>query len=158
MSPPFSLRNKERVATEDCEIMFCRRLQACLQVEALCRSLPRKLTYPRHFHNLASIQQASLLPQRKLQALLFPFSGLEPHLAGSVDRSQFQLFQPSMEALSLAEKLFSPSPSHTMDYLSSAVRMEHAPTLNQPEVSKGEVCVCVCVCVRESFREFEIVR
>ncbi|XP_062312504.1 GTP-binding protein 8 [Osmerus eperlanus] len=114
--------------------MFCQRLQACLQVEALGWSLPHKLTCPRRFHNLASIQQASLLPQRKLQALLFPFSDLEAHLAGSVDRSQFQLFQPSMEALTLAEKLFSPSPSHKMDYLASAVRMEHTPNLNQPEV------------------------
>ncbi|XP_067114736.1 GTP-binding protein 8 isoform X2 [Osmerus mordax] len=113
--------------------MFCQRLQVCLQVEALGWSLPHKLTCPRRFHNLASIQQASLLPQRKLQALLFPFSDLEAHLASSVDRSQFQLFQPSMEALTLAEKLFSPSPSHKMDYLASAVRMEHTPNLNQPE-------------------------
>lgn len=108
-------------------------------MKALRWSLPNKLPCPRRFHNLASIQQASLLPQKKLQALLFPFSALEAHLAGSVDRSQFQLFQPSMEALSLAEKLFSPSPSHKMDYLTSAVRMEHTPTLNQPEVSEGNI-------------------
>lgn len=85
-------------------------------------------------HNLASFHQASLLPQRKLRGLLFPFSELEPHLACSVDRGHFQLFQPSVEDITKAEKLFSPSPSHKIDYHTSAVRMEHAPSQNQPEV------------------------
>ncbi|XP_055726481.1 GTP-binding protein 8 isoform X5 [Salvelinus fontinalis] len=85
-------------------------------------------------HNLASFHQASLLPQRKLRGLLFPFSELEPHLACSVDRGNFQLFQPSVEDITKAEKLFSPSSSHKIDYHTSAVRMEHAPSQNQPEV------------------------
>uniref|UniRef100_A0A8C7M8K6 GTP binding protein 8 n=1 Tax=Oncorhynchus kisutch TaxID=8019 RepID=A0A8C7M8K6_ONCKI len=85
-------------------------------------------------HNLASFHQASLLPQRKLRGLLFPFSELEPHLACSVDRGHFQLFQPSVEDITKAEKLFSPSSSHKIDYHTSAVRMEHAPSQNQPEV------------------------
>lgn len=114
--------------------MFCRRLMVCLQPGALVWNMPLNLVRAYSVHNLASIQQASLLPQRKLQGLLFPFTQLEAYLASSVDRSQFQLFQPSMEDICRAEKLFSPSPSHKIDYQASAVRMEHTPTLSQPEV------------------------
>lgn len=114
--------------------MFCRRLKVWLQPGALVWTMPLNLVRAFSVHNLASIQQASLLPQRKLQGLLFPFTQLEAYLSRSVDRSLFQLFQPSMEDICRAEKLFSPSPSHKIDYRSSAVRMEHTPTLSQPEV------------------------
>lgn len=109
--------------------MFCRRLHVWLQPGALLRSLPQQ-----SIHSLASIQHASRLPERKLQSLLFPFSDLETHLARSVDRGQFQLFQPSVADITQAEKFFQSSASHEIDYYSSAVRMEHTPTLDQPEV------------------------
>lgn len=54
----------------------------------------------------------------------------------SVDRTQFQLFHPSLEDMVRAEKLFSSSPSHRVDYYASAVRMDHAPPLKEPEVSQ----------------------
>ncbi|KAJ8004545.1 hypothetical protein DPEC_G00137390 [Dallia pectoralis] len=85
-------------------------------------------------HKLASFQQASLLPERKLQGLLFPFTELEPYLAKTATSGQFQLFQPSVEDIARAEKLFSPSASHMIDYHTSAVRIDHAPSLPQPEV------------------------
>lgn len=53
----------------------------------------------------------------------------------SVDRTQFQLFDPTLEDMIEAEKLFHSSPSHKIDYYISAERMEHAPDLKQPEVS-----------------------
>lgn len=51
----------------------------------------------------------------------------------SVDRTQFQLFHPSVKDMVEAEKLFC-STSHRIDYYVSAERMEHAPALKQPEV------------------------
>lgn len=52
----------------------------------------------------------------------------------SVDVSQFQLFHPSLEDMIKAEKLFCSSPSHRIDYYTSAERMDHIPALKQPEV------------------------
>ncbi|KAL0985533.1 hypothetical protein UPYG_G00158170 [Umbra pygmaea] len=109
--------------------MFCRRLEKWLKPGTRFWTATQGVA-----HNLASIQQASLLPQTKLQGLLFPFHQLEPHLSSSVDRGNFRLFQPSVEDIAKAEKLFTPSPSHNIDYHTSAVRMDHAPSLNQPEV------------------------
>ncbi|KAF7655531.1 hypothetical protein LDENG_00054800 [Lucifuga dentata] len=85
-------------------------------------------------HKLASLQKATLLPQKKLQHLLYPFSQLEPYLDRSVDRMQFQLFHPSLDNMVKAEKLFYTSPSHNIDYYVSAERMDHIPALKQPEV------------------------
>lgn len=73
------------------------------------------------------------MPPNKLHNLLYPFSQLEPYLDRSVDRTQFQLFHPSVEDMVKAEKLFC-STSHRIDYHVSAERMEHAPALKQPEV------------------------
>ncbi|KAG7463679.1 hypothetical protein MATL_G00179190 [Megalops atlanticus] len=85
-------------------------------------------------HALASVQKALRLPEKKLQGLLFPFSELEGHLARGVSQANFQLFHPSLEDIARAEALFVPSPKHKIDYYSSAVRMDHAPSINQPEV------------------------
>ncbi|XP_063356164.1 GTP-binding protein 8 [Pelmatolapia mariae] len=85
-------------------------------------------------HKLASVQKVTSLPPKKLRSLLYPFSELEAYLDRSVDRTQFQLFDPSLEDMIEAEKLFHSSPSHKIDYYISAERMEHAPDLKQPEV------------------------
>lgn len=53
----------------------------------------------------------------------------------SVDKTQFQLFHPTVEDMTKAEKLFCSTTSHRIDYYVSAERMEHAPALTQPEVS-----------------------
>ncbi|KAL3970203.1 E3 ubiquitin-protein ligase [Sarotherodon galilaeus] len=85
-------------------------------------------------HKLASVQKVTSLPPKKLRSLLYPFGELEAYLDRSVDRTQFQLFDPSLEDMIEAEKLFHSSPSHKIDYYISAERMEHAPDLKQPEV------------------------
>ncbi|XP_030199030.1 GTP-binding protein 8 [Gadus morhua] len=106
----------------------------CLRLGIL---LPGPLFHaaPRHgLHKLASVQSASTLPKRKFQGLLYPFSVLDPYLDRSVDRTNFQLFQPCLEDIVKAEQLFHPSRSNQIDYLSSAVRMDHVPALTQPEV------------------------
>ncbi|XP_063070617.1 GTP-binding protein 8 [Engraulis encrasicolus] len=83
---------------------------------------------------LASLQQVSTLPDKKRQGVLFPFSSLEGHLDRAIDRSDFQLFQPSEGDLRHAERLFTPSAKHQILYTSSAVRVDHAPDAQQPEV------------------------
>lgn len=116
-------------------------------------------------HKLASIQKITDFPPQKVQSFLYPFSGLDSYLDRywtqgyipasivissqllisictsfrSVDVSQFQLFHPSLEDMIKAEKLFCSSPSHRIDYYTSAERMDHIPALKQPEV--GETAV-----------------
>lgn len=51
-----------------------------------------------------------------------------------VDRGDFHLFHPSEEYLRQAEELFTPSSKHAILYTSSAVRMDHVPEIQQPEV------------------------
>lgn len=85
-------------------------------------------------HRLVSVQNVASLPQKKAQRFLYPFSNMEPYLDRSVDRSEFQLFHPSVEDMLRAEKIFCSSPSHRIDYFSSAERIDHAPDLKLPEV------------------------
>ncbi|XP_026151238.1 GTP-binding protein 8 [Mastacembelus armatus] len=96
---------------------------------------PRLWTVFQHStHKLASLHKATTLPPKKAQSLLYPFSDLEAYLDRSVDRTQFQLFHPSVEDMGKAEKLFCSSPSHKIHYYMSAERMDHAPAVKQPEV------------------------
>ncbi|XP_036427868.1 GTP-binding protein 8 isoform X2 [Colossoma macropomum] len=88
----------------------------------------------RPVHQLASLSQAARLSEKKLRSLLYPFSDLEAHLSRQVDQRRFRLFQPNMEDLERAEKLFIPSPKHHILYSTSAVRADHMPELTQPEV------------------------
>lgn len=75
-------------------------------------------------------------------------------ISRSVDKTPFQLFHPSLEDMVKAEKVFSPSPSHRIDYYISAERMDHVPALKQPEVSGYRDCKCQGVqdsCVSDWF-------
>ncbi|XP_051761652.1 GTP-binding protein 8 isoform X2 [Ctenopharyngodon idella] len=85
-------------------------------------------------HRLASIKHVCLLPERRRQGLLYPFSGLVEHLSSQVNQTEFNIFHPSLEELRQAEILFTPSSKHVIDYSTSAVRMDHVPILKQPEV------------------------
>ncbi|XP_070771151.1 GTP-binding protein 8 [Enoplosus armatus] len=109
--------------------MLCPRLCLWLQPATHAHAVPRQSV-----HKLASLQNATMLPPKKVQSLLYPFSELEAYLDRSVDRTQFKLFHPSLEDMIKAEKLFCSSPSHKIDYHISAERMEHVPALKQPEV------------------------
>uniref|UniRef100_A0A803Y0E1 Uncharacterized protein n=1 Tax=Meleagris gallopavo TaxID=9103 RepID=A0A803Y0E1_MELGA len=55
-------------------------------------------------------------------------------LKNRLDEAAFNLFQPGLPALQRAEVLFTSGRGHAIDYVSSAVRMEHAPTPALPEV------------------------
>ncbi|XP_008279339.1 GTP-binding protein 8 [Stegastes partitus] len=109
--------------------MFCVQLRPWLQPGARVCAVTQQ-----SIHKLASLQKATTLPPKKMQGLLYPFSRLEGYLDRSVDKTQFQLFHPSLEDMVEAEKLFCPSPSHKIDFYVSAERMDHVPALKQPEV------------------------
>ncbi|XP_061923742.1 GTP-binding protein 8 [Entelurus aequoreus] len=109
--------------------MLCLRWHPWLRpADALCVFSHQRV------HKLASLQDARTLPPNKIKRLLYPFTDVDAYLDSSVDRSQFQLFHPSVEDIEKAEKLFCSSPSHKIDYYVSAERMDHTPTLRQPEV------------------------
>lgn len=104
-------------------------LRALLPLHTCVRLVPS-----RQVHELASLRRVSVLPEKKRMRLLYPFSSLETYLSPQVDKTRFQLFQPNLEALEWAEKLFTPSTKHQIEYSSSAVRLDHMPELTQPEV------------------------
>ncbi|KAM9487046.1 GTP-binding protein 8 isoform 1-T3 [Clarias gariepinus] len=93
-----------------------------------------RLVHTHQVHALASLRRVSLLPEKKRLGLLDPFRSLESHLSPQVDKTRFKLFQPNLEAMEWAERLFTPSPKHQIVYSSSAVRIDHMPELSQPEV------------------------
>lgn len=140
------------------EKMFALRLYRWLQPEIHTQAPSRV----QNVHKLASLQKIMDLPSKKVQSLLYPFTELETYLdrysvghmfvlcvftgwvrcfswfwyCRSVDKTQFQLFHPSVEDMVNTEKLFCSSSSHRIDYYVSAERMDHVPALKQPEVSE----------------------
>ncbi|XP_030283283.1 GTP-binding protein 8 [Sparus aurata] len=109
--------------------MFCLRRCLWLQPRTQVCSVSRQ-----RVHKLASLQEAKALSPKKVRSLLYPFKELEQYLDRSIDRTPFQLFHPSLEDMVRAEKLFCSSPSHKIDYYTSAERLDHVPALTQPEV------------------------
>lgn len=75
------------------------------------------------------------LPKRQLTKLVYPLQELEQHLVPD-SRSDLHLrvFDPSLEDLSRAESVFTSSARNRIEYISSAVRLDHAPDLSRPEV------------------------
>ncbi|XP_069886346.1 GTP-binding protein 8 isoform X2 [Dipodomys merriami] len=65
-----------------------------------------------------------LYPLQELEQLLVPDSRLDLHL---------KLFDPSPEDMESAEGVFAATARNRIEYLSSAVRLDHAPTLARPE-------------------------
>ncbi|XP_075053412.1 GTP-binding protein 8 isoform X1 [Mixophyes fleayi] len=84
--------------------------------------------------SLASMLEVSKLPQKKLDSVVFPVKNLEKVLSPDIDKTNFRLFDPTIEEITAAERLFRPSGKHMIDYITSAIRMDHAPDLQQPEV------------------------
>ncbi|XP_053311552.1 GTP-binding protein 8 [Spea bombifrons] len=82
----------------------------------------------------ASVHGATKLQEKKLRKLLYPIKDLEKYLSHDVDRTNYRLFDPSLEQIMKAEEVFRPSGKHVIDYYTSAVRLDHTPALMQPEV------------------------
>ncbi|NWX48257.1 GTPB8 protein, partial [Steatornis caripensis] len=83
---------------------------------------------------LAALSQVLQLERSRRTAIVFPLERLARYLAPGVDTARFRLFQPGLSALQRAEALFRSGRDHAIDYVSSAVRMEHAPPPALPEV------------------------
>ncbi|KAM4699091.1 GTP-binding protein 8 isoform 2-T3 [Discoglossus pictus] len=94
---------------------------------SMCRTCRAAATF-------ASFQEVAKLQEVKLTQLVFPIKEIERFLSPSVDKTNFRLFDPTLEQIRKAEELFRPSERHRIDYHTSAVRMDHAPSLTQPEV------------------------
>uniref|UniRef100_A0A8C4S1V7 GTP-binding protein 8 n=1 Tax=Erpetoichthys calabaricus TaxID=27687 RepID=A0A8C4S1V7_ERPCA len=88
----------------------------------------------RNSHKFSSVIDVAMISEKKMGSLLFPFQGLEKYLMGGVNKSHFHAFLPSFEDIKSAEAFFTPSKRHSIDYYSSAVRMDHAPVISEPEV------------------------
>lgn len=84
---------------------------------------------------LSALSQVLRLERSRRAAVVFPLLRLERCLAPGADTARFRLFQPGLAALQRAEALFSSHRGHHIEYVSSAVRMEHAPPPALPEVS-----------------------
>uniref|UniRef100_A0A2K6NID8 GTP-binding protein 8 n=1 Tax=Rhinopithecus roxellana TaxID=61622 RepID=A0A2K6NID8_RHIRO len=75
------------------------------------------------------------LPKQQLRKLLYPLHEVERFLAP--DRRQdlhLRIFDPSPEDIARADKVFTATEGNRIDYVSSAVRIDHAPDLFRPEV------------------------
>ncbi|XP_007983996.1 GTP-binding protein 8 [Chlorocebus sabaeus] len=75
------------------------------------------------------------LPKQQLRKLLYPLQEVERFLAP--DRRQdlhLRIFDPSPEDIARADNVFTATEGNRIDYVSSAVRIDHAPDLPRPEV------------------------
>ncbi|XP_063812776.1 GTP-binding protein 8 [Pseudophryne corroboree] len=109
-------------------------MRTVLRASQLFRHHFPALSLRRNAANLASMLEVSQLQQKKLNSVVFPVKDLMKLLSPDIDQSNFKLFDPTIEEITAAEQLFRPSAKHLIDYFTSAVRMDHAPDLLQPEV------------------------
>ncbi|XP_059824050.1 GTP-binding protein 8 isoform X1 [Hypanus sabinus] len=87
-----------------------------------------------NIHKLSSIHEVSKLSTKKLVSVTYPLKILEQYLMKNVNKMNFQMFNPSFQDIAAAEQFFRPSRKHSIDYFTSAVRIDHAPVISQPEV------------------------
>ncbi|XP_078208515.1 GTP-binding protein 8 isoform X5 [Callithrix jacchus] len=75
------------------------------------------------------------LPKQQLRKLLYPLQEVERYLVpdGRQDL-HLRIFNPSLEDIARAESVFKATERNRIDYVSSAIRMDHAPDLPRPEV------------------------
>ncbi|XP_049641763.1 GTP-binding protein 8 [Suncus etruscus] len=75
------------------------------------------------------------LPKDQMTKLVFPLQELQRHLIPD-SKSSFHLniFDPNLKDISRAESFFTATATNRIEYVSSAVRVDHAPSLPRPEV------------------------
>ncbi|XP_011828490.1 PREDICTED: GTP-binding protein 8 [Cercocebus atys] len=75
------------------------------------------------------------LPKQQLRKLLYPLQEVERFLApDSRQDLHLRIFDPSPEDIARADNVFTATKGNRIDYVSSAVRIDHAPDLPRPEV------------------------
>lgn len=92
--------------------------------------------WPRIYSTSPAFADVLRLPQKQLTKVVYPLRELEQYLvadsrAGLIEQ---KLFDPSFEDIGRAESIFAATARNRIEYLSSAVRLDHAPSLQQPEV------------------------
>ena len=81
------------------------------------------------------------LPSKQLTKLVFPLQELHGHFVpGSRPDLHLNVFHPSLEDIARAESCFKASARNRIEYLTAAVRLDHAPDLRHPEVSVAAAC------------------
>uniref|UniRef100_A0A2I3HL90 GTP-binding protein 8 n=1 Tax=Nomascus leucogenys TaxID=61853 RepID=A0A2I3HL90_NOMLE len=75
------------------------------------------------------------LPKQQLRKLLYPLQEVERFLAPDGRQNlHLRIFDPSLEDIARADNVFTATERNRIDYVSSAVRIDHAPDLPRPEV------------------------
>ncbi|XP_055116142.1 GTP-binding protein 8 isoform X1 [Symphalangus syndactylus] len=75
------------------------------------------------------------LPKQQLRKLLYPLQEVERFLAPDGRQNlHLRIFDPSPEDIARADNVFTATERNRIDYVSSAVRIDHAPDLPRPEV------------------------
>uniref|UniRef100_A0A2D4P4J7 Uncharacterized protein n=1 Tax=Micrurus surinamensis TaxID=129470 RepID=A0A2D4P4J7_MICSU len=112
----------------------------CVKVHRLSKSSrytsllqKRLMTQIRTPVQYASFSEVQQLPEKQSTAITFPLQDLAKFLSPNVDKSSFYIFKPNQRDIQTAEVFFIPSKQHIIDYSTSAVRMDHAPEMPEPE-------------------------
>ncbi|XP_043927472.1 GTP-binding protein 8 isoform X2 [Protopterus annectens] len=87
-----------------------------------------------HSQKFSSVEELLGLHKTKQNRIIYPLKELEKYLSNCVNKTNFSIFEPSLEDIKKAETYFTPTAKHTIDYFTSAVRMDHIPPASQPEV------------------------
>ncbi|XP_049484142.1 GTP-binding protein 8 isoform X1 [Panthera uncia] len=104
-------------------------VRTLFEVLAALRPLSRACST---FHAFTDVLR---LPKRQMTKLVFPLRELERQLTPDSRLDlHVKIFDPSLEDISKAEAVFTATSRNRISYLSSAVRLDHAPDLPSPEV------------------------
>ncbi|ELW59983.1 GTP-binding protein 8 [Tupaia chinensis] len=89
----------------------------------------------RNYTTSQAFAEVLRMPKRQMTKLIYPLQELERYLAPDTRPDlQLRVFDPSLEDIARAESIFTATVSNRIEYLSSAVRLDHAPDLPRPEV------------------------
>ncbi|XP_003469320.1 GTP-binding protein 8 isoform X3 [Cavia porcellus] len=89
----------------------------------------------RAYSTSQSFAKVLRLPKRQLTKLVYPLQELELYLDPDARPDlHLRIFDPSLEDIARAENFFAATAKNRIEYLSSAVRLSHAPDSSRPEV------------------------
>ncbi|XP_004835778.1 GTP-binding protein 8 isoform X2 [Heterocephalus glaber] len=89
----------------------------------------------RTYSTSPSFAEVLRLPKRQLTKLVYPLQELEQYLVpDSRPDLHLRIFDPSLEDIARSENFFAATAANRIEYLSSAVRLSHAPEFPRPEV------------------------
>ncbi|XP_012972359.1 GTP-binding protein 8 isoform X2 [Mesocricetus auratus] len=91
--------------------------------------------WPRVYSTSSAFAEVLRLPQKQLTKVVYPLREMAQYLVGDTGSGLIEqrLFDPSLEDIARAESVFEATDRNRIEYLSSAVRLDHAPSLQQPE-------------------------